>query len=156
MEKIIKRKDIRLKQYDYSQEGYYFITICTRNRRNILSKIKVDKNCRGVHCTSELSYIGKVVDKYLQEIENIHKNIKIDEYIIMPNHVHILLIIKEKRINTISKIIQQFKGKVTKEIKCLIWQKLFYEHIIQSEKEYLYIKEYIKNNPINWREDTYY
>ena len=74
----------------------------------------------------------------------------------MPNHIHIILIIKNKGEISISKIIQQFKGKITKELKYSIWQKLFYEHIIRNEKEYLKIKEYIINNPLNWEKDMYY
>ena len=155
MKQTIKRKNIRLREYNYGQEGYYFITICTKDRRKILSKIDKKKNCRGEHCSSVLSNEGKVVEKYLIAIEQVYKNVIMDEYIIMPNHIHILLIIKRKDKNTISKIVQQFKGKVTKETKNKIWQKLFYEHIIQSEEEYIRIKEYIKNNPNKWENDTY-
>lgn len=71
----------------------------------------------------------------------------------MPNHIHMLIEINKQYKNSISTIIQQLKGKVTKEIGYSIWQKLFYEHIIRNEKEYLKIKEYIINNPINWNDD---
>lgn len=153
MKELITRKNIRLKQYDYSQNGYYFITICTKDRECILSK--VERDCRGEHCSSVLSEQGKIVEKCLKKIEDIYPNITLDEYIIMPNHIHIILIINQKQMNTISKIIQQFKGKVTKIIRYSIWQKLFYEHIIRNEKEYWTIKEYIKSNPDNWENDTY-
>lgn len=85
----------------------------------------------------------------------IYKNIDIDEYIIMPNHIHIILIINEKQKVTISQMIQQLKGIISKELKQSIWQKLFYEHIIRCEKEYLQIKQYIQNNPYNWEDDIY-
>lgn len=80
----------------------------------------------------------------------------LDEYIIMPNHIHMILAINKQYNNSISKIIQQFKGKITKEIGYSIWQKLFYEHVIRNEKEYLKIKEYIINNPQNWDTDEYF
>lgn len=92
----------------------------------------------------------------LQQIELIYSNIILDEYIIMPNHIHMILAINKQYNNSISKIIQQFKGKITKEIGYSIWQKLFYEHIIRNEKEYLKIKEYIINNPNNWNTDEYF
>ncbi|MBQ6992698.1 MAG: transposase [Clostridia bacterium] len=156
MKELTSRKDIRLKEYDYSQEGYYFITICTKNRECILSKITCKNNCRGVHCTSVLTLEGYIVDKYINSMKNIYSNVLIDEYVVMPNHVHLILIIDKKIDNTISKIIQQFKGIVTKELKKSIWQKSFYEHIIRNEKEYLKIKEYIINNIANWDKDRYY
>ncbi len=152
----ITRKNIRLKGYDYAQNGYYFITICTKNRERILSTIK---ERRGDHWSSEysneLTQIGKITEEYLKKIETIYKNVTIDEYIIMPNHIHIILIINDKQRNTVSQIIQQLKGIVSKEIKQSIWQKLFYEHIIRCEKEYLQIKQYIQNNPYNWEDDIY-
>ena len=92
----------------------------------------------------------------LQQIELIYSNIIVDEYIIMPNHIHMILAINKQYNNSISKIIQQFKGKITKEIGYSIWQKLFYEHIIRNEKEYLKIKEYVINNPNNWDTDEYF
>jgi len=131
------RKEIRLKNYDYSLEGYYFITMCTRNKECILSTIKSynDENYKSV-----LTKLGQMVDAYINRIEEIYLNITIDEYVIMPNHIHMILIIDKKGSNTISKIIQQFKGIITKELKYSIWQKLFHEHIIRNEKEYLLIK----------------
>lgn len=158
-EEKITRKNIRLKEYNYAQNGYYFITICTRNRKCILSTIENYNECRGDHWSSviynKLTLIGKTVEKYIKEMKIIYKNIDIDEYIIMPNHIHIILIINEKQKVTISQMIQQLKGIISKELKQSIWQKLFYEHIIRCEKEYLQIKQYIQNNPYNWEDDIY-
>lgn len=100
----------------------------------------------------ELTEEGKVVDFFIKRIEEIYDNIVIDEYVIMPNHIHLLLIIK-KEDKTISKVIQQFKGAVTKKIGYSIWQKLFYDHIIEDREEYFAIKQYIKNNPNTWEDD---
>ena len=104
----------------------------------------------------KLSYEGETVKKYLKIIHKKYDNIIIDEYIIMPNHIHMILAITEQKNISVSKIIQQYKGIVTKELGYSIWQKLFYEHVIRDEKEYYLIKEYIKNNVINWEEDKYF
>ena len=146
------RKRNRLIEYDYSKEGYYFVTICTKDKKKILSKIL----CRGEHCSPELIQFGKVAEKYINAINKIYKNIIVDEYIIMPNHIHLLIGIYKKGNKSIPEIIRQYKGMVTKEIGYSIWQKSFYEHIIRNEKEYLAIKQYIINNPVNWIYDKYF
>jgi len=95
----------------------------------------------------------------MNKISKIYNNILIDEYIIMPNHIHVIIEIENGRTQfapTISQIIKQYKGSITKQIKNNIWQKSFYEHIIRNEKEYLNIKQYIINNPYNWKKDKYY
>lgn len=148
-ENISKRKNIRLKDYDYSKEGMYFITICTKNRAEILGKIK---NINLIELTRE----GRIVQMYLEEIENIFENIVVDEYVIMPNHIHMIITIVRKGNSNISKIMQQYKGYVSKKIGYSIWQKLFYEHIIRNEKEYYRVKKYIQSNIINWEKDKYY
>ena len=92
-ENLPHRKRIRLLGYDYSTEGYYFITICTKNRLEILGKI--DEICRGGNLPSanmKLSEEGKLVEKYIKEISNIYNNANIDEYVIMPNHIHMILL----------------------------------------------------------------
>ena len=143
-----KRKQIRLKDYDYSTLGYYFITICVKNRLHLLGTI--------TELGLELSKEGIRVNTYISSIAKIYNNIQIDECSIMPNHIHMILIINKKENITISNIIQQFKGKVTKEVGYSIWQKLFYEHIIRNEKQYYIIKKYIQNNVTNWKNDRYF
>ncbi len=142
------RKNIRLKDYDYSEENMYFITICVKDRLELLGKITQDN----IKLTTE----GIIVRQNINEIEQIYKNITIDEYIIMPNHIHMLLLIKYKNHVTISRIIKHLKANITRAIKCSIWQKSFYEHIVRNEKEYLEIKEYIQYNAINWEKDKYF
>ena len=82
-----QRKQIRIQEYNYSKAGYYFITICTKNREHILAIIN---NCRGEQCSSVLTTTGRIVDEYIKNIEKVYDNVKIDEYIIMPNHIHII------------------------------------------------------------------
>lgn len=143
------RKSIRIKDYDYSKENIYFITICINNRLELLGKIIKEDYI-------ELTHEGKIAKQNINKIEEIYDNVIINEYIIMPNHIHMLLEIKYKKDISISKIIKHYKTNVSKEIKYSIWQKSFYEHIVRNEKEYLEIKEYIQNNIINWKTDKYF
>ena len=79
-----------------------------------------------------------------------------DAYVIMPNHIHAIISIEEAQTITISRIINQYKGIVTKQLGYSIWQKSYYDHIIRNEKEYYKIIEYIQNNIINWEKDKYF
>lgn len=148
-ERLPTRKRIRIKNYDYSKENMYFITICTKDRIELLGKI-INEN------RIELTKEGNISKQNINKIEEIYDNIIIDEYIIMPNHIHILLLITEKKDVTISKIMKHYKSNISRQLKYSIWQKSFYEHIIRNEKEYFKIKEYIKNNIINWKKDKYF
>ena len=143
------RKKLRIKYYDYSNENMYFITICIKDRLELLGKIKKENYI-------ELTPEGRIAKQNINKIEEIYDNAKIDEYIIMPNHIHMLLKINYKNGVTISKIIKHYKANVSREITYSIWQKSFYEHIVRNEKEYLMIKEYIRNNIINWKNDKYF
>ena len=142
------RKKLRLEYYDYSKQGLYFITICIKNRRKILGKINNNQ--------IELSKEGIVVQNYIEYIVKKYRNIKIDEYIVMPNHIHMIISMDNEYCVNLSRIIKQYKGSVTKQIGYSIWQKSYYEHIIRNEKEYYNIREYIQNNIINWKHDKYF
>ena len=168
MDKISKRKNIRLRNYDYSQAGYYFITICTRNRENLFWNME----CRGDLWSPELdsnfsvekiplSYAGIIVDLEIKKLNLIYENVKVNKYVIMPNHLHMIIILcsKDRRSKTapiISRIVQQFKGVISKQLGFSLWQKSFYDHIIRNQQEYERIYEYIETNPIKWKEDEYY
>ena len=142
------RKKIRLEDYNYSNVGMYFITICTKNRYPILGKIN--------ECDIELTKDGVISKKNLKNIEYVFNNISINEYIIMPNHIHMIIEIKEEQEEvSINKIIKKFKSSVSRELGCSIWQKSYYDHIIRNEKEFYAIKQYIQNNVINWKNDKY-
>lgn len=145
------RKKNRLKNYDYSNKGAYFITICTTNRSNILwGQTKYERNSM-----AHFSRIGLLVDRYIKQISQIYQNVEIDRYVIMPDHIHmIILITKSGRsmiaptdYTSIHQIIKQFKGIVSKEAGMSIWQKSFFDHIIRDENEYYEISKYIINNP---------
>ncbi len=108
-----------------------------------------------------LSDIGKVVDTAINNISTHYINVTVPKYVIMPNHIHMIISLsgtsgRAMRAPTISGIINQMKGYVTKQIGFSIWQKLFHDHIIRDEQEYLKIWNYIDTNPMKWEEDCYY
>ena len=148
MNSFPKRKNARLDCYDYSRNGAYFITICVKDRRCILSRIDAET------CAVQLSEIGAVVDYSINQISRIYPNAEVLRYIIMPNHIHFILILTESggravRAPTVSGIINQLKGYVTKQIGVSIWQKLFYDHIIRDETDCFGICRYIEGNPVS-------
>lgn len=152
-----KRKNIRLNDYNYSSNGAYFITICTKNKENLLWK-NVGANCVRPLEQLPLSKIGIVVENEIHKLNTIYENIKVDKYQIMPNHIHLIIFIYEDSNGrtqfapTISRIIKQFKGSITKQIGFSIWQKSFYDRIIRNEKEYQSVWNYIHNNPLKYLE----
>ncbi|ARC86427.1 transposase [Clostridium argentinense] len=166
LRKLIKRNQNRLEDYDYSQEGYYFITICIENNKCIL--------CSGEQCSPEdpnrfsLSDIGNIVDISINNISKYYPNAKIDKYIIMPNHIHIIMVLEfdnSRYTNenwrtlfapTISRIIRHMKEYATKQIGFSIWQKSYHDHIIRNQQEYEKMWQYIDKNPLKWHEDCYY
>lgn len=152
-----KRKNIRLNDYNYSSNGAYFITICTKNKENLLWK-NVGANCVRPLEQLPLSKIGIVVENEIHKLNTVYENIKVDKYQIMPNHIHLIIFIYEDSNGrtqfapTISRIIKQFKGSITKQIEFSIWQKSFYDRIIRNEKEYQEVWNYIHNNPLKYLE----
>ena len=150
----LHRKDIRLKDYDYGMPGGYFITICTKEKQKLFWSV-------GASCARPvLSQYGEVVLEELLYLSTVYENVELDKTVIMPNHIHMILKLKEsgraQLAPTVSQIIQQFKGKVTKQVGFSLWQKGFYDHIIRNETDYLRIWEYIDTNPAKWQEDCYY
>ena len=146
---VFMRKRIRLKNYDYSADGAYFITICTAGRRCVLGTINEDTY--GL----ELSEYGKKVQRSILNLPMVFPGICIPVYIVMPNHVHMIIEVKNQQ-KTISNIVNYFKGNVTRNTFTGIWQKSFYEHIIRNERDYNEIVEYIMLNPRKWATDKYY
>ena len=157
--KLQIRKPNRLKEYDYSQNGAYFITICTRKREKLLWN--VGANCVRPQDKISLSDIGIIIDNEIKSINKIYSNIvKIDKYVIMPNHIHMIISIdsdgRTQFAPTISRIIKQFKGSITKQIGFSIFQRSFHDRIIRNQKEYHKIWEYTDTNPLKWEQDCFY
>ena len=176
--KLPYRKSIRLKNYDYSSNGYYFVTICTQNREKLFGEIV------GATLCGRPNNPDKLIVKWLLELENKFKGVKIDEYIVMPNHIHFII----KRTGDhagvtgdhtglagdhigsplLRDIIGWFKTMSTNEyiagvkdgrfmpFKGRLWQRNYYEHIIRNYDDYINIAEYIQNNPLKWEEDKLY
>jgi REP element-mobilizing transposase RayT len=151
---LSKRKQIRIKNYDYSKNGAYFITICTANKEKILWS-----NRRGELCSPaniQLSNLGKIVDSEIKKLNFVYDAVNVDKYCIMPNHIHFIISIKADKNGrtqfapTISRVVKQFKGSITKQIGKPIWQKSFYEHTIRNQTDYNEIWEYIESNPLKW------
>ena len=157
METIKLRKPTRLKDFDYSSKGAYFITICTEKRINYLSQIESEKII--------LTPIGQRVEEQIIALKKRYKSLKILTYVIMPNHIHLLLEIYEEGgaspSPTITDIICAFKSLVSKIVKkeysiAKLFQRSFYDHVIRNENDYLIKLNYILENPIKWTLDELY
>ena len=151
-----KRKRLRLQQFDYRKNGAYFITICTKNKQQCLSRVVgVDAH---IDPYIELTAWGQIDETYLLSIPGIQK------YVIMPNHIHLLLRIEEDSgpmwasapTQSISNCIRSFKTLVSKQIGVSIWQRSFYDHVIRNDEDYLRVWQYTDDNPAKWAEDKYY
>lgn len=158
-----KRKSNRLKGFTYNQNGAYFITICIKDRQPILWNIdNVGATCGRPYHTNHLSAYGLLIENEINRIDSIYNHVvEIDKYVIMPNHIHLLILLhtnngRPQVAPTISRIMKQFKGSVTKQIGFPLWQKLFHDHIIRNEQDYLKIWEYIDTNPLRWETDCFY
>ncbi len=153
-----QRKSNRLTGFDYSQNGAYFVTLCTKNNKHFFGEIPGSTPGTSEACL-QLSPIGRTTEDEIKNISDIYEQIAIDKHVVMPNHIHMIILILSgisQHTPTLSRIVQQFKGAVTKRIGFSIWQKSFYDRIIRNEKEYLKIWEYIDTNPAKWKEDRYY
>ena len=154
------RKRNRLSDYDYSTAGAYFITVCTQERKNFFWK-NVGATI-GRPQDISLSEEGKIVQKAIEQIPQKYPAISVDRYVVMPNHLHILMQVntdddgRPMVAPTMATVVQQLKGVVTKKVGFSLWQKGFYDHVVRGEKDYLEIWDYIDGNPGKWLEDQYY
>ena len=175
-----KRKHTRLQGYDYNTAGVYFITICTQDRKQVLSEIvkptptniSVGGDVLDAPQIQLLSY-GKIVDKYIRQLHDFYKSIQVDRYVIMPDHVHILLTVLDdgasrtspptecdigasrtspptKQHSAVSRFVSTLKRFCNKDYGYNIWQRHFYDHIIRDQDDYEEHLKYIHENPISW------
>ena len=159
-----QRKTNRLPDYDYSTPGAYFITICVEGRKCILGSIvgggAFDAPC--IHLTK----IGSIVHRHIISGNNI-PGIRIDKFVIMPNHIHLLLIIDHTAVCNTSKpsspanaaiphFVSTLKRFCHRDSGVVFFQRSYHDHIIRGEKDYLKIWEYIDTNPAKWKEDCFY
>ena len=158
-----------MSHYDYNTPGAYFLTFCTHNRKHILSRI-----VGATHESSrpQLTTCGKIVDTIIQNIPD-HLHVTIDQYVIMPNHVHLIAVITEERMNRsivelpsharsmISKLIGYIKMNASKAIRqqygdVSVWQRGYFDHVIRNRADYAALAEYIQTNPLRWKLDKLY
>ena len=192
MEEKRNRKTMRLKNAEYYNSGLFFLTICTKDRLPVLSRIICSDSCAegtdpsvivgtGVldgpkssamirsskDVKVELLNYGKISEKYIKEIDNFYDNLSVDKYVIMPNHIHILLYVKPQngpsrtpvptnQNTSVSRFVSTFKRFCNKEIGENIWQYRSYDHIIRNDLDYEKTVEYILDNPKNWYYDELY
>ena len=159
-----KQKPNRLVNYDYSLNGSYFITICTQNRAQILSEIIVGRGLAPAEC--KLSEYGKIAEIQLLNLEKKYDGLRIDKYVIMPNHIHAIISINNVTAGasprpTLSDMVCTFKSMTTrlcnkKRQGNRFFQTSFYDHVIRGEEDYREIWDYIDGNPAKWREDRFY
>ena len=191
-----KRKEIRLKEYDYSADGAYFVTVSTNDNRHLLSAIRVgdglpdvplrfamsgiaDGDCVQMAAVmeggqakmglpdvpyAELTAYGQIVKQQFETMNGLYENIKVNHYVIMPNHIHFIIEIKNGRSGTpaptranaiIPKYVSTFKRFTNKNSGIELWQRSYYDHIIRNEADYIEKLNYILTNPAKWADDGY-
>lgn len=158
-----ERKPNRIENYDYSQNGAYFVTVCTQDRKRILSQIVGDGFPVPMMC-------GKIAEEMILRIPEKYPNVSVDKYVIMPDHIHILLRIElvgeafrlpeEGTGNpspTVGNVMGWYKYQTTKQINLFrktpggqVFQRSYYDHVIRNQQDYNEIWEYIDNNPCKW------
>ncbi len=170
---IHHRRSIRLPCYDYSQEGWYFVTICTQNRLCLFGEIMKGR--------MQLNKAGLMTEAWWKKLADKFPNVQIDEYVVMPNHFHGIIIVgaapcgrpddrsesgqPHRVAPTVGDVVNWFKTMTTnqyirgvrrnswKPFFKKLWQRNYYEHIIRNEKELNHFHQYIANNPANWQSD---
>ena len=158
------RKQNRLNYFDYSSCGAYFLTVCTSKRMNYFwadSPAEVGASiARPLDLQNiKLSKYGKIADEAVKNISETYKALSVDHYVIMPDHIHLLLSIRADEYGrpmvapTVSRVVQQMKGYVTKRIGTSIWQKSFYDHVIRNKEDYEAHIKYIYENPFGEKPD---
>jgi REP element-mobilizing transposase RayT len=176
MENLPNRKQNRLEKFDYASPGTYFVTICANERQNVFWKNdflsifmqqglanEIDYFVDSVGATIgrpqgiRLSALGQMVEETICNISAKYSGVFVDYFVVMPDHVHMLLrtgVDKHGRpmvAPTLSTIIRQFKGYVTKRAGKPVWQKLFFDHVVRNEQDYIEHIKYILENPTRWR-----
>lgn len=153
---IHHRHSLRLKNYDYSQAGAYFITLVTYARSNILGEI--------VAGDMVLSTAGELACQGLLALPEHYPAVEVDDFVLMPNHLHAILVIQSgPSLHSLSEIVRGFKTFSARKINLLlhtpgsqVWQQRFYDHIFRDEEDLRRVRAYIRDNPRKWFEDEEY
>ena len=160
------RRSIRLKEYDYSRPGLYFVTIVTHQRRCLFGEVVGGK--------VQLNSVGTIVSEIWSDLPNRFPNVSVDMFVVMPNHIHVILNVgaqfiapsdtprsRQGAMNcapTLGEIIRTFKAVSTHKIRqsenrSFGWQRNYYEHVIRNEQSLNRIRQYILDNPLKWELD---
>jgi REP element-mobilizing transposase RayT len=161
------RRSVRLKHYDYSSNGAYFVTVCTNHRECLLGEI--------IDSKIVVNLAGKMVEDCWHDLPNYYKNIELDYFVIMPNHIHGILILSDANIvgaglkpaptvndelPEIVRALKTFSARRINESRNTLgtpfWQRNYYEHVIRNEESLGKIREYIQSNPLKWELDQYH
>ena len=158
-----KRKLHRLKNWDYSQNGYYHITICTKGKRTLLCNIQQT----GLETQVIPTAVGKLVEEHWKRLGATYPNVKTDYFCLMPNHLHGIIVIEEAEQPTgatLQKIVRGFKSVTTRAYNAMVsetekntlWQSSYYDEIIRDDVMLYNVRNYILGNPSKWLEDDLY
>ena len=144
-----KRKSLRIPEYDYSEANFYFITICTDGKKCIFGE------------AGNLNWLGRIAEENLIKISAINPSIRLDHYVVMPNHIHAILDVGPDNQKNLSNVIGQYKMSVTKLARkkvagFRVWQRSYHDHVIRNQVGYEKIWAYIENNPLKWEADCFY
>jgi len=158
------RKLPRHPEFDYNTPGMYFLTICTENRRCILSDVSAYGSKQSP--VIKLTKYGHTAKKYIEQLSAFYSELSVENYVIMPNHIHILLNVQPNgpsgtpvptvQNSIVSRFVSTFKRFSNKEYGENIWQSRSYDHIIRDQEDYLRHLEYINDNPFKWESDKLY
>jgi putative transposase len=161
---IYQDQSRRLKHWDYSTPGGYYVTICTQQRRLFFGTIEKNE--------LNLSPVGEIVTQEWLKTASLRESVELDEFVVMPNHFHGIIFLKqvvgtgvqkseETKLISLGLIISQFKSACTRRIRAnfvkdFAWQSRFYDHVIRDEIDLQRIRIYIRDNPMKWALDKYY
>ena len=142
------RVNPRLRRYDYAQPGYYFVTICTHEKKCFFGM------------PGSLNRRGRCAEAGLREIGTHFPGVSVDQYVVMPNHVHAILVLPGGGAK-LPVVIGQFKSAVTRMVREFdpgraLWQTSFHDHVIRNQADYQRIWSYIEANPMRWMDDCFY
>nr|MBQ8244215.1 transposase [Oscillospiraceae bacterium] len=137
-----------MKTYDYSNPNYYFITICTWEKKCIFGK------------NTNLNVYGRIAVRGLVKITRHFPSVRVEKFVVMPNHIHAILVLGENAPN-LSVVVGQFKSFVSKQIHTIepkkkVWQASFHDHVVRNQKDFERIWLYIESNPGNWEKDCFF
>ena len=143
------RKSPRLKQFDYCYPALYFVTICTHDKICLFGQ------------PERLNEMGMAAENCIQQINAHYQCAAVEKYVVMPNHIHMLILLSGEDCPSLSTIIGSYKSQVSKEIHNLnpdikVWQRSFHDHIVRNEKTMERIWKYIDENPWHWNEDKFF